>query len=249
MEEKRLMEEKQKKVDQIYSQVQHHNAQWVSLQRSRVKRNRSIILLNFCWSCNFSFECPSLIFWCRDSGEEFLPFLLVAKGKRLIGRLLPFLKRDAAFNVLRVMTLNLPLLMSRDSEEVKFCEIGCCPAHEDDGPFTLWVVTLLRPFHCSTLLSAMSSGACPSVSWSASLKICLWHLTSLWRWHVRTRSALRYWCTLTSVGNMSDSSSCDLPVWTVLTVCSPVTRREAPVLWCSPGAQHRGLWDLVRSFF
>ncbi|CAG12658.1 unnamed protein product [Tetraodon nigroviridis] len=79
MEEKRLMEEKQKKVDHIYSQVQHHSPQ--------------------------------------DSGEEFLPFLLVAKGKRLIGRLLPFLTRDAAFNVLRVLTSNLPLLMSRDTEE------------------------------------------------------------------------------------------------------------------------------------
>lgn len=59
------------------------------------------------------------MFGCRDSGEEFLPFLLVAKGKRLIGRLLPFLKRDAAFNVLRIMTSNLPLLMSKDTEEVQ----------------------------------------------------------------------------------------------------------------------------------
>eukprot|EP00066_Takifugu_rubripes_P012085 XP_011601351.1 PREDICTED: protein PAT1 homolog 2 isoform X1 [Takifugu rubripes] len=79
MEEKRLMEEKQKKVDHIYSQVQHHNPQ--------------------------------------ATEEEFLPFLLVAKGKRLVARLLPFLKRDAALNILRVMTSNLPLLMSRDTEE------------------------------------------------------------------------------------------------------------------------------------
>lgn len=47
--------------------------------------------------------------------------------------------------------------------------------------------------------------------------------------------------------NVSDSSSSNLPVWTLLTLCSPVTRREAPVLWSSSGAQHRWLWDLVCS--
>lgn len=60
----------------------------------------------------------SILINSRATGEEFLPFLLVAKGKRLVARLLPFLKRDAALNILRVMTSNLPLLMSRDTEEV-----------------------------------------------------------------------------------------------------------------------------------
>lgn len=60
----------------------------------------------------------SVLIKSRATGEEFLPFLLVAKGKRLVARLLPFLKRDAALNILRVMTSNLPLLMSRDTEEV-----------------------------------------------------------------------------------------------------------------------------------
>lgn len=72
---------------------------------------------------------------------------------------------------------------------------------------------------------------------------------SLWHWHVRTRSAPQYWCpTLMMclfVWNTPDSASSNLPVWTFLAVCSPVTRREATVLWSSSGAQHRWLWDLV----
>uniref|UniRef100_A0A3Q4AC90 Uncharacterized protein n=1 Tax=Mola mola TaxID=94237 RepID=A0A3Q4AC90_MOLML len=58
-----------------------------------------------------------LCFKCRDTGGEFLPFLLVSKGKRLLSRLLPFLKNDAALEMLRIVTSNLPTLMSRDTEE------------------------------------------------------------------------------------------------------------------------------------
>ncbi|XP_030255290.1 protein PAT1 homolog 2 isoform X2 [Sparus aurata] len=52
-----------------------------------------------------------------DSGGEFLPFLLVSKGKRLLARLLPFLKQDTALRILSIVTCNLPTLMSRDTEE------------------------------------------------------------------------------------------------------------------------------------
>ncbi|KAF7659528.1 hypothetical protein LDENG_00296130 [Lucifuga dentata] len=52
-----------------------------------------------------------------DSGREFLPFLLVSKGKKLLARLLPFLNRDSALNILLVVTSNLPTLMSRDTDE------------------------------------------------------------------------------------------------------------------------------------
>lgn len=58
------------------------------------------------------------MFRCSDSGGEFVPFLLVSKGKRLLARLLPFLKHDAANKILRIVTSNLPTLMSRDTEEV-----------------------------------------------------------------------------------------------------------------------------------
>uniref|UniRef100_A0A1A8I7E5 Protein associated with topoisomerase II homolog 2 n=2 Tax=Nothobranchius kuhntae TaxID=321403 RepID=A0A1A8I7E5_NOTKU len=78
-EERRLMEKSQRKVECIYSQLQHHNS--------------------------------------TASGEEFLPFLVVSKGKKLLARLLPFLKLDAALTVLHVVTSNLPTLMSRDTEE------------------------------------------------------------------------------------------------------------------------------------
>nr|CBN81394.1 Protein PAT1 homolog 1 [Dicentrarchus labrax] len=78
-EERRLMEKTQKKVEHIYSQLQHHDP--------------------------------------LDSGGEFLPFLLVSKGKRLVARLLPFLKHDTALKILRIVTCNLPTLMSRDTEE------------------------------------------------------------------------------------------------------------------------------------
>ncbi|XP_040923376.1 protein PAT1 homolog 2 isoform X2 [Toxotes jaculatrix] len=78
-EERRLMEKTQRKVEHIYSQLQHHDP--------------------------------------LDSGGEFLPFLLVSKGKKLLARLLPFLKHDSALKILRIVTSNLPTLMSRDAEE------------------------------------------------------------------------------------------------------------------------------------
>lgn len=58
------------------------------------------------------------MFSSRDSGGEFLPFLAVSKGKKLFARLLPFLKHHKALTILRVVTANLPTLMSRDAEEV-----------------------------------------------------------------------------------------------------------------------------------
>uniref|UniRef100_A0A668AHG0 PAT1 homolog 2 n=1 Tax=Myripristis murdjan TaxID=586833 RepID=A0A668AHG0_9TELE len=77
--ESRLKEKTQRKVENIYSQLKHHD--------------------------------PS------DSGGEFLPFLLVSKGKRLVARLLLFLDRESALNILHVVTSNLPTLMSRDTDE------------------------------------------------------------------------------------------------------------------------------------
>ncbi|RVE59529.1 hypothetical protein OJAV_G00189500 [Oryzias javanicus] len=78
-EERRLLEKTQRKVEHIYSQLQHHNS--------------------------------------PDSGEEFLSFLLISKGKRLLARLLPFLKHESAQNILHIVSRNLPMLMSRDAEE------------------------------------------------------------------------------------------------------------------------------------
>uniref|UniRef100_A0A3B5KMG6 PAT1 homolog 2 n=1 Tax=Xiphophorus couchianus TaxID=32473 RepID=A0A3B5KMG6_9TELE len=53
----------------------------------------------------------------RDSGDEFLPFLSVSKGKKLLARLLPFLKNDSALKILHIVASNLPTLISRDTEE------------------------------------------------------------------------------------------------------------------------------------
>ncbi|XP_027885445.1 protein PAT1 homolog 2 isoform X1 [Xiphophorus couchianus] len=52
-----------------------------------------------------------------DSGDEFLPFLSVSKGKKLLARLLPFLKNDSALKILHIVASNLPTLISRDTEE------------------------------------------------------------------------------------------------------------------------------------
>ncbi|XP_054623840.1 protein PAT1 homolog 2 isoform X2 [Dunckerocampus dactyliophorus] len=79
VEERRLMEKTQKKVEHIFSQMQHHDT--------------------------------------LDLGGEFLPFLVVSKGKKLLARLMPFLKHDSAIEILTIVTSNLPILMSRDTEE------------------------------------------------------------------------------------------------------------------------------------
>uniref|UniRef100_A0A8C7WJ54 PAT1 homolog 2 n=1 Tax=Oncorhynchus mykiss TaxID=8022 RepID=A0A8C7WJ54_ONCMY len=52
-----------------------------------------------------------------EAGEEFLPCLLVSKGKQLLARLIPFLSHDAALKVLSMVTSHLPVLMSRDADE------------------------------------------------------------------------------------------------------------------------------------
>ncbi|KAJ7984453.1 hypothetical protein DPEC_G00354990 [Dallia pectoralis] len=52
-----------------------------------------------------------------ETVDEFLPCLLVSKGKKLTARLLSFLSHDAALKVLRVVTFHLPVLMSRDTDE------------------------------------------------------------------------------------------------------------------------------------
>uniref|UniRef100_A0A3Q3MAT6 PAT1 homolog 2 n=1 Tax=Mastacembelus armatus TaxID=205130 RepID=A0A3Q3MAT6_9TELE len=59
----------------------------------------------------------SQTFLSRDSGGDFLPFLLVSKGKKLLARLIPFLKHDSALTILHTVSFNLPTLMSRDTEE------------------------------------------------------------------------------------------------------------------------------------
>lgn len=81
--------------------------------------------------CSESIEClcqiGALLFFfpavlsSRDVAGEFLPFLAVSKGKKLFARLLPFLKHQKALTLLRVVTTNLPTLMSRDAEEVAAC--------------------------------------------------------------------------------------------------------------------------------
>ncbi|XP_028332735.1 protein PAT1 homolog 2 [Gouania willdenowi] len=73
-EERRLMEKTERKVEQIYSELQSHSG-------------------------------------------DFLPFLLISKGKRLLARLLPFLKHESAGKILHVVICNLPTLMNKDSEE------------------------------------------------------------------------------------------------------------------------------------
>ncbi|KAL2078740.1 hypothetical protein ACEWY4_026425 [Coilia grayii] len=52
-----------------------------------------------------------------ESNEEFLPCLLVSKGKRLLARLLPFLSHDAALHILTMVTVHLPILMMKDADE------------------------------------------------------------------------------------------------------------------------------------
>ncbi|XP_048847409.1 protein PAT1 homolog 2 isoform X1 [Brienomyrus brachyistius] len=52
-----------------------------------------------------------------EDSEEFLPCLLVSKGKRLMARLLPFLSESDAQHVLKVVTDHLPALMNRDTDE------------------------------------------------------------------------------------------------------------------------------------
>ncbi|XP_060794750.1 protein PAT1 homolog 2 [Neoarius graeffei] len=52
-----------------------------------------------------------------ESEEAFLPCLLVSKGKKLLARLLPFLSHDSSLQVLRVISTQLPALMSRDVDE------------------------------------------------------------------------------------------------------------------------------------
>lgn len=129
-EERRLMEKTQRKVEYIYSQLQHYDPLWVLstvlLERSDAYCIHVQFLVSH-WNCTnlrfdeFDTETMPSTFWCRDSGGEFLPFLLVSKGKKLFARLLPFLKHDAAVKILHIVTSNLPTLMSRDAEEVGRC--------------------------------------------------------------------------------------------------------------------------------
>ncbi|XP_069044407.1 protein PAT1 homolog 2 isoform X2 [Lepisosteus oculatus] len=53
-----------------------------------------------------------------ESRDEFLPYLLVAKGKRLVARLLPFLSHESALQILTAVTTHLPVLMARDTPGV-----------------------------------------------------------------------------------------------------------------------------------
>ncbi|XP_015245302.1 PREDICTED: protein PAT1 homolog 2 [Cyprinodon variegatus] len=78
-EDAMLLEKIQRKVEHIYSELQHHDS--------------------------------------LDSGTEFLPVLSVSKGKKLLARLLPFLKNDSAIKILHIIASNLPTVMSKDTEE------------------------------------------------------------------------------------------------------------------------------------
>ncbi|KAM9425861.1 protein PAT1 homolog 2 [Pholidichthys leucotaenia] len=53
----------------------------------------------------------------QESEGEFLPFLLISKGKKLLARLLPYLKHDCGLKVLHSVASHLPTLMSRDADE------------------------------------------------------------------------------------------------------------------------------------
>ncbi|XP_016393507.1 protein PAT1 homolog 2-like isoform X4 [Sinocyclocheilus rhinocerous] len=59
-------------------------------------------------------RCTNLL----DSGEEFLSCLIISKGKRMLARLLPFLSHDESMHILGVVTKHLPVLMSRDTDEL-----------------------------------------------------------------------------------------------------------------------------------
>uniref|UniRef100_A0A671LQZ4 Protein PAT1 homolog 2-like n=1 Tax=Sinocyclocheilus anshuiensis TaxID=1608454 RepID=A0A671LQZ4_9TELE len=78
-EERRLMQNIKRKVDQLYNEL----------------------------------RCTNLL----DSGEEFISCLLISKGKSMLARLLPFLSHDASLHILSVVTKNLPVLMSKDTDE------------------------------------------------------------------------------------------------------------------------------------
>ncbi|KAF5892124.1 protein PAT1 2 [Clarias magur] len=80
-----------------------------------------------------------------ESTEEFLPCLLVAKGKKLLARLLPFLSSDASLQVLRAITTHLPVLMSRDADEALPVLYPCLRAVISTLTFTQ-LVSILRDF-------------------------------------------------------------------------------------------------------
>uniref|UniRef100_A0AAV2LG37 Uncharacterized protein n=1 Tax=Knipowitschia caucasica TaxID=637954 RepID=A0AAV2LG37_KNICA len=52
-----------------------------------------------------------------NSTGEFLPFLIVSKGKKLIARLLSFLKHESSLKILKIVVRNLPTLINRDTDE------------------------------------------------------------------------------------------------------------------------------------
>lgn len=104
--------------------------------------------------------------WCRESEGDFLPFLLVSKGKKLVARLLPFLKHDSALKILRVVTTNLPTLMSRDTDEVG--QLYSCAKGN-----VSWMVCLATPlgdiFIFGSCLVSWCYSAFTSYSWFHSL--------------------------------------------------------------------------------
>ena len=53
--------------------------------------------------------CP-----CRAADDGFLQALSVGKGKALVARLLPFLRREQAVSLLLAITRHLPFLVKRD---------------------------------------------------------------------------------------------------------------------------------------
>uniref|UniRef100_A0A8C5HQ67 PAT1 homolog 2 n=1 Tax=Gouania willdenowi TaxID=441366 RepID=A0A8C5HQ67_GOUWI len=85
------------------------------------------VAVSTCYSPRRAISAVHAVQEQKDNKQQgdFLPFLLISKGKRLLARLLPFLKHESAGKILHVVICNLPTLMNKDSEEVGFFLIFC----------------------------------------------------------------------------------------------------------------------------
>ncbi|MBN3326526.1 PATL2 protein, partial [Atractosteus spatula] len=79
-------------------------------ERQRLRDKRTLRVMKICERL----QRPLSV----ESRDEFLPYLLVAKGKRLVARLLPFLSHESALLILTAVTTHLPVLMARDTPGV-----------------------------------------------------------------------------------------------------------------------------------
>ena len=74
------------------------------------------------WAFSAILTVRVMIFKCfhfRELGEEFLPCLLISKGKKLLARLIPFLDHESTLLTLRAVSSHLHALMARDTDEVR----------------------------------------------------------------------------------------------------------------------------------